>query len=136
MVWTAERITELTRLAPHFTAEQISRRLGVTRNAVIGKSHRLGITIGQQQKSLAERQAARVAYLEAYNERRRSMPIQRPAPMPVPTIAPPSRDLSVLELEIDDCRWPITDNPPHLFCGNLKVPGLSYCPFHARRAVQ
>ena len=52
--WTAERIADLTRLwRDGLTAKQIAARLGqVTRNAVIGKVHRLGLVRGAAVKAI------------------------------------------------------------------------------------
>ena len=33
--------------------------------------------------------------------------------------------------EVEGCRWPITDQPPHVFCNATQTPGSSYCPRHA-----
>jgi GcrA cell cycle regulator len=43
--WTPERIAELTRLWEEgITTAEIGRRIGVSKNAVIGKVHRIGLT--------------------------------------------------------------------------------------------
>ena len=42
MTWTEERVTELSRLwASGYSASAIGRMLGVTKNAVVGKAHRM-----------------------------------------------------------------------------------------------
>lgn len=45
---------------------------------------------------------------------------------------------SLVDLEPHHCRWPIGDvqSPDFHFCGKTKVPGVSYCEFHAGRAFQ
>jgi GcrA cell cycle regulator len=45
MVWTPEKIEELTRLwSEGLSITQIGKQLGLTRNAVVGKAHRLGLS--------------------------------------------------------------------------------------------
>lgn len=42
---------------------------------------------------------------------------------------------TLLDLEPSDCRWPVTDDRPHLFCGEPKLPGSSYCACHKPLSV-
>jgi GcrA cell cycle regulator len=54
MTWTDERVEQLKKLwmiSPELSARDIARRLGgVTRNAVIGKVHRLGLAARKEGK--------------------------------------------------------------------------------------
>ena len=74
MGWTEERVSELKKLwAEGHSASQIAKRLGsVTRNAVIGKVHRLGLS-GRATPSRPVKRPARLA---------------RPKPTPMPRQAP------------------------------------------------
>lgn len=45
---------------------------------------------------------------------------------------PMAKDL--LDLEPCHCRWPLTDNGPHLFCCAEVVTGSPYCAHHAKRS--
>lgn len=42
---------------------------------------------------------------------------------------------SLLDLNKRDCRWPMTDDKPFLFCGEAIVEGSSYCACHRRASL-
>ena len=157
MGWNDERVELLKKLwTEGLSASQIASRIGgVTRNAVIGKVHRLGLS-GR----------ATTSRMKTHRPRQRMANAKRPAaPVAKPRFAPtgnpalralyqPEADFytpAVEEIVIPlaerktiqtlvecSCRWPIGD--PQMadfhFCGKNKVPGLPYCEFHARRAFQ
>lgn len=160
MRWTDERVDRLKQLWKEgLSCSQIARQLGgVTRNAVIGKVHRLGLT-GQQGKRaprqrggghLSRAQSRTIANANKRKANLKAKPasyavraIFRPDAEPfVPSgeelVIPLAERQTVATLESHHCRWPIGD-PQHAdfhFCGKNKVPGLPYCEFHARRAFQ
>lgn len=41
----------------------------------------------------------------------------------------------LLDLDPNDCRWPVTADKPFLFCGARKAPGSSYCACHKAMSV-
>ena len=158
MAWTDERVELLKRLwSEGLSASQIAGRLGgVTRNAVIGKVHRLGLS-GRATTSRIKSHRPRPRIANAAAAKRQARPNTRFPANGNPTIralyTPESEPFtpSVEELVIpvnerktiqtltgSCCRWPIGD--PQLaefhFCGREKVPGLPYCEHHARRAFQ
>jgi hypothetical protein len=52
-----------------------------------------------------------------------------------PTIEPPSRDLRLIELAADQCKWPYGDGP-FVFCGHPVPEGVrNYCPHHFLRGT-
>ena len=81
MSWTDERVETLKKMwGEGQSASQIAKELGgVTRNAVIGKVHRLG---------LSNRQARPAA---AAKQRQRKSRTQRPKPAPKPSQPTPKR---------------------------------------------
>lgn len=133
-MWTDEDIEQLRALAADgFSCSLIAAELGggKTRNAVIGKLHRLGI-----QKGKVRMVADRNAQPKVKRDRNRFVPSASPLkPLP-PEITSPSlemRTVTLAELDYSHCRWPIGD--PHKedfrFCGADKEIDRSYCAFHA-----
>ncbi|MFA5952063.1 MAG: GcrA family cell cycle regulator [Hyphomicrobium sp.] len=160
MAWNDERVELLKKLwSEGLSASQIAGRLGgVTRNAVIGKVHRLGLSgraTTSRMKSHRPRPRAAAAAAAA-NQRRpqqktRFTPSGNPAlralyqpeaepfiPSVEELVIPLKERRTIQSLTECSCRWPIGD--PQMtdfhFCGKDKVHGLPYCEFHARRAFQ
>ncbi len=134
MGWTDERVEHLKKLwAEGLSASQIARVLGeVTRNAVIGKVHRLGLS-GRATPARAER--------PRYAKSPRRM-IAKPALAPLPVFEEPEPEpgewTTVMTLKEHMCKWPI-GNPGETnfrFCGRRSGDGASYCTEHARKAYQ
>jgi len=141
--WTPERIAQLRSFVDSgLTCSQIAAEIGVTRNAVIGKIHRLGLSPG--------RPAAQPARAAAPRGRRPPSPrrMLRLVYADAPGIAAAARAesdeiesaqrCSLLELTQNTCRWPVSDPgaADFSFCGNEAHTGFPYCAAHARMAYR
>jgi len=111
MDWNQEMITELTRLwGLGLSTSEIGKRLGISKNAVVGKAHRLHLAS-------------------------RPSPIRRPpgerrvAPPPRPRRVLPT---PVVQLSNNACCWPIghPGESGFHFCGERSVVGKPYCLEH------
>lgn len=135
MAWSQEQIDTLKKLRSEgLSPGRIGDRMGRTRNAVIGKLHRLGMCE-------RARPAVKMAKLPRRPEPKKPFILRplakqaKPLP-PLPLPAQPVSDVArvaFMDLENHMCRWPVGD-PVQGFCGCDKVPGLSYCAGHAARA--
>ena len=154
MSWNDERVETLKKLwSEGLSASQIAGRIGgVTRNAVIGKVHRLGLsgraptsrtaTARPRPRIAAPRRPVKPRFQTLGNVAVRSSTFQLEAEPYVSSYEeieiPVSERKSLLDLAEASCRWPIGD-PQHAefhFCNRSKVTGLPYCEFHGRRAFQ
>ncbi len=152
MAWTDDRVDLLKKLwAEGLSASQIAGRLGsVTRNAVIGKVHRLGLSgrattsrmkSHRPRQRMAAKRMAKSRYATIGNPALRALYNAETNVYLPPTeelVIPVAERKSIQTLTEATCRWPIGDpqNTEFHFCGKNKVPGLPYCEFHARRAFQ
>jgi GcrA cell cycle regulator len=161
MAWTDERVELLKKLwAEGLSASQIAGRIGsVTRNAVIGKVHRLGLsgraTTTRLKTHRPRPRSAHASPSQGSNARRYVKPrmatVGNPAfrelyrldaepfvPIEAELDIPLAERKTILTLGECNCRWPIGDpqEADFHFCGKNKVVGLPYCEFHARRAFQ
>jgi GcrA cell cycle regulator len=147
--WTEDRVGALKKLwLEGQSASQIAKQLGggVTRNAVIGKVHRLGLS-GRATPSQPARAATtfRPARARTAPAAQPSAPRRIEAAQPrlvAPTPALPSvQELpgtaTVMTLGAHMCKWPIGDpsSPEFSFCGRRASEGV-YCVEHARVAFQ
>lgn len=150
MSWTDERVELLKKLwADGLSASQIANELGsVTRNAVIGKVHRLGLS--GRAKSLSSsaprpRKPRTHAMLRIRPTMRGNTALAAvydldyaAEPDLVENIVPMGQRCSLLELSDSKCRWPIGDpgTAEFFFCGGAPLEGAPYCGYHARVAYQ
>jgi len=126
MSWTDERVELLKKLwSDGLSASQIAGELGgITRNAVIGKVHRLGLS--------GRAKSASTALAHAYEIE------EEAAPELIENVIPIGQRRTILELTEQTCRWPIGDpgSTDFFFCGGNPVGGSPYCAYHARMAYQ
>ncbi len=138
MDWNEERTATLRKLwLEGMSASQVARQLGgVSRSAVIGKVHRLGITV--RDVPARSRTTIRTAVRAQPRARlvRDVAPATRSAPrLEAVEMAPTA---TILGLETHSCRWPIGNPDSHDFgfCGREKTARASYCDDHARGAFR
>ena len=152
MAWTEERVETLKKLwGDGLSGSQIAKHLGgVTRNAVIGKVHRLGRSGRAAPSRPAQRPAPKPAprprQKPAVPASARATPAatQAPAgrasaPAPVePALLGSGANAPGLTLKDSMCKWPIGDptDTTFRFCGRRSGPGDAYCEAHAQMAYQ
>lgn len=142
--WT-ETATNMLRALFHdgLSASQMGGELGVSRSAVLGKLRRLGLQRGRA-----------IARPDAKAPRKPRGPYKR-VPWAVPAVAEAPRQANteparafvpeprfactILDLTNETCRYPITDDLPHMFCGTPGADlagGMPYCQAHMGMAYR
>ncbi|PIW30950.1 MAG: GcrA cell cycle regulator [Rhodobacterales bacterium CG15_BIG_FIL_POST_REV_8_21_14_020_59_13] len=144
MAWTDDRVEELKKLwAEGHSASQIAKKIGgVTRNAVIGKVHRLGLS-GRAAPSRPSSRPARAPKPRVAAPVKTKVPALRKTAetaieAPAPERLPNGEFATVLTLKDSMCKWPIGDpaSGDFRFCGHRSKAGDAYCEAHAQIAYQ
>ena len=147
ITWTPERITELERLwATGASTAEIGRQLDVTKNAVVGKVHRLDLPGRPSPIKRGARPAARPGAVESRPQPRceagmAAADVQR-APLEAPAVEAECKSQAVapappvVDLHAPPCQWPFGDpgDEDFHFCGSPSLAGRPYCPEHCARA--
>ena len=150
--WTDDRVEQLKKLwEAGLSASQIAAELGnITRNAVIGKVHRLGLSGRAKSPSSSVPRQRKVR--PAQQMMRINRPVSRgntalaqafeveaePDPIAYDNVVPMSQRLNLLQLNENTCHWPVGDpsSPDFFFCGGKALDSLPYCAHHSRVAYQ
>jgi GcrA cell cycle regulator len=134
--WTMERIALLkNRIRAGFSCGQIARELGVSRNAVIGKTNRLGLSRFKNTTSGTRQNARPRTVTRQINLRALGAKPQ----LAFPELGRKSaKACCLLDLQCWHCRWPMGDptSQDFRFCGSRPMAGLPYCPAHAQMAYR
>ena len=111
-------------------AKQLNEEFGttLTRNAAIGKAHRLNLALRLTPQ-------VKRAFITKDVKVMKKKPSSRPLPAVLRDQVPFT--LTITELEYGDCKWPSGgpyDWPPFFYCGRPAIEGCPYCKPHMERA--
>jgi GcrA cell cycle regulator len=159
--WTDERCDELRRMhGEGLSGGAIADALGVSRNAAIGKIHRLGLYRGDAERArlrgwrksprtkrvrgadggiaskvVSRRRKGQNFVATAIRHRKAAEdPGMEQSPDVFDQAIPLEQRRTLMQLTEDTCRWPVGDGPSMFFCGATPTEGFSYCGPHCRRA--
>ena len=139
MSWNEEKINKLKELwGKGSTANQIAQIIGgVSRNAVIGKAHRLNLS-----SKIKTRNTSSSQNFENNSERNNSSPRQgrknKFKSLLIDKDFEPENPKKLEELDEGSCKWPIghPEEESFYFCGRTSLKDFSYCKLHLLYAYQ
>ena len=121
MSWTEEKVEKLKKLwAEGLTTGEIGRALDMSKNAVVGKAHRLGLEsrpspIKRDEESISKKEDSK---LKKANFSKQAKSVED--------------FVTLTDLTLHSCRWPIGDpkDKEFHFCGKEAILGKPYCAEH------
>jgi len=142
--WTPERSALLRRLWDDegLSGGEIAEEMGLSRNAVIGRVHRMGLGKRKDRKENAKK--ANVTKLSKGLIRKvSSMTLQPGLPPPpepewkeVHVNFEPRGLITIWDLKEHHCRWPYDNEPMVTYCGHDRLPGKPYCKKHFETGME
>ena len=137
MSWTTEREEKLRKLWDQgHTASQIAAMIGeTTRNAVIGKAHRLNLSARAASKNSSLKNKNQISKIKKPERKSR---LSKFKSLLIDKNFEPENPRTLEELDNNTCRWPLghPDEKDFYFCGRSPEDNFSYCKLHVLYAFQ
>ena len=139
MSWNEEKVAKLKELwGKGNTASQIAEIIGgISRNAVIGKAHRLNLSAKIKTRAATSNQnfESSVGNKDEKSKRGRKNKFKS---LIIEKDFEPENPKQLEELDENSCKWPIghPDEENFYFCGRTSLKDFSYCKLHLLYAYQ
>ena len=139
MSWNEEKVAKLKELwGKGNTASQIAEIIGgISRNAVIGKAHRLNLSAKIKTRAATSNQnfESSIGNKDEKSKRGRKNKFKS---LIIEKDFEPENPKQLEELDENSCKWPIghPDEENFYFCGRTSLKDFSYCKLHLLYAYQ